>query len=131
MFYSYILHGMMSALLIVQDKDEQYLVTITSTRNSASAHKNIQAIFYIREMACLNISPETSYSGRRRDEHPHKLLSRVKPTTPARRRIYHKGTEALAHRRSGRQTYTQKSVSSIPHHTHGYYQIFKKPKAAF
>jgi hypothetical protein len=49
---------------------------------------------------------------------PNKLLSRVKPTTPARRRIHHKGTEALAHCRSGRQTYIQKSVSSTPHHTH-------------
>jgi hypothetical protein len=29
------------------------------------------------------------------DEHPHKLLSRVKPTTPARRRIYHKGMEEI------------------------------------
>jgi hypothetical protein len=31
----------------------------------------------------------------------------LKPTTPARRKIHHKGTEALAHRRSGRQTSTQ------------------------
>jgi hypothetical protein len=38
MFYNCILHGMMSTPLIVQEKDEHYLITMTSTGNSVSAH---------------------------------------------------------------------------------------------
>ena len=55
------------------------------------------------------------------DGHPHKLLSCVKPTTPAGR-IHQKGRRPnpLTRYQSRRPKFLQKSVCKTPQHSHGH-----------